>query len=211
MKIVWPSRRMVHVCWRFVCSQWTPVFYEKITLLFLQQMTRFKWLWVHPDIRKNLSLDPITKKKPPMHLSSLMPYAFGYRHIYPDALLPRAVTYTYNLIHSTCLYSRDPIPTFLGPDPRREGVPRWPLSQVRDRINKAHGWPHSQNVGPDSALTTLSQAVGVMIWERGPWGFILHRKSKAKWSKDCLKTIAIGPPASKQASRPEPSELSEGN
>jgi hypothetical protein len=53
--------------------------------------------------------------------------------------------------------------------------------------------------------------VGVMIWERGPWGFILHRKSKAKWREDCLKTIALGPPASKEASRPEPSELSEGN
>lgn len=55
-----------------------------------------------------------------MHLSSPMPYVLGYRHIDPNALLARAVTYTYNLIHSTCLYSRDPIPTFLGPYPCRE-------------------------------------------------------------------------------------------
>jgi hypothetical protein len=107
-----------------------------------------------------------------MYLSSPMPYVLGYHHIYPNALLARPVTYTYNLIHSPCPYSRDPIPTFLGPYPRRKGVPSWPLSQVWDRINKAHGWPHSQNVGPDLAL--------VMIWERGSWGFILHRKSKAK-------------------------------
>ncbi len=119
-------------------------------------------------------------KTPQMHLPSLMPYEFGYRHIYSNALLPRAATYTYNLIHSACPYSRDPIPTFLGPYPHRKGVPRWPLSQVWDRINKAHQWQHSQNVGPDLALTTLSQAVGVMIWERGPWASILHRKSNAK-------------------------------
>jgi hypothetical protein len=55
-----------------------------------------------------------------MHLSSPMPYVLCYRHIYPNALLARAVTYTYNLIHSPCPYSRDPIPTFLGPYPRRE-------------------------------------------------------------------------------------------
>jgi hypothetical protein len=69
-------------------------------------------------------------KTPQMHLPSLMPYEFGYRHIYSNALLPRAATYTYNLIHSACPYSRDPIPTFLGPYPHRKGVPRWPLSQV---------------------------------------------------------------------------------
>jgi len=31
----------------------------------MHQMTRFKWLWVCLDIRKNLSLDPITKKTTP--------------------------------------------------------------------------------------------------------------------------------------------------
>jgi hypothetical protein len=146
-----------------------------------------KWLWAMGSSRhkEKLIFRPHHQKKNPNapFLSNgfrFRVYAFGYRHIYPNALLPRAVTYTYDLIHSTCPYSRDPIPTFLGPYPRRKGVPRWPLSQVWDRINNAHGWPHSQNVGPDLALTSLSQAVGVMIWERGPWGFILHRKSKAK-------------------------------
>jgi hypothetical protein len=74
-----------------------------------------------------------------MHLSSPMPHAFGYRHIYSNALLPSAVTYTYNLIHSTWPYSGDPIPTFAGPYPHRKGVPRWPLSKFG--TGSAHGWP----------------------------------------------------------------------